>query len=89
MKVIVDEPDIGQDNIIFCIFTMEIASNEITSRNILKEITSTFIVLIPRFSGTDVLNAFRPISLCNSFYKIISKVLTSKLLVVLPLLISR
>ena len=49
----------------------------------LKEINSTFLCLIPKKVGVDSLDHFRPISLCNSFYKIISKVLTSRLLLVL------
>ncbi|XP_057829426.2 uncharacterized protein LOC131040501 [Cryptomeria japonica] len=59
------------------------------ARSLLKELNSTFIVLIPNKQGVDSLDAFSPISLCKSFYKIISKVLTSRLLGVLPLLISR
>ncbi|XP_059073804.1 uncharacterized protein LOC131874442 [Cryptomeria japonica] len=58
------------------------------ARSLLKELNATFIVLIPKKQGVDSLHAFRPIILCNSFYKIISKVLTSRLLGVLPLLIS-
>lgn len=57
------------------------------ARSILKEINSTFLVLIPKVLGDDTLDKFRPISLCNSFYKIISKVFTSRLLKLLPLTI--
>ena len=56
---------------------------------ILKEINSTFLFLIPKVPGANSLDKFRPISLCNSFYKIISKVLTSRLLKLLPLIISQ
>jgi len=52
--------------------------------SILKEINSTFLVLIPKVPGADTVDKFRPISLCNS-YKIISKVLTLRLLKLLPL----
>jgi hypothetical protein len=58
------------------------------ARNILKEINSTFLVLIPKSPGTDTLEKFRPINLCNSLYKIFSKVLTSRILKILPLIIS-
>ncbi len=59
------------------------------ARSILKEINSTFLVLIPKVPGANSLDKFRPISLCNSFYKIISKVITSRLLKLLPLIISQ
>lgn len=58
------------------------------ARKLLKEINGTFISLIVKIQGDDSINKFRLISLCNSFYKIISKVLTSRLLKVLPSLIS-
>lgn len=59
------------------------------ARSILKEINSTFLVLIPKSLGADSLDKSRPISLCNSFYKIILKVLTSRMLKFLPLIISQ
>ena len=58
-------------------------------RSILKEINSTFLVLIPKILGADSLDKFRLISLCNSFYKIISKMLTSRMLKIIPLIISQ
>ena len=57
------------------------------ARSLLKELNATFLVLIPKTSRADSLNLFRPISLCNSFYIIISKVLTSQILKVLSLVI--
>ena len=59
------------------------------ARSILKEINSTFLFFIPKVPRANSLDKFRPISLCNSFYKIISKVLTSRLLKLLPLIISQ
>ena len=58
------------------------------ARNLLKELNATFLVLIPKILGVDSMDKFRPISLCNSFYKIISNILTSRLLIILPLIIS-
>lgn len=57
------------------------------SRRILKELNSTFIALIPKVSGAESMGNFRPISLYNSFYKIISKVMTTRILAVLPFII--
>ena len=58
------------------------------ARNLLKELNATFLVLILKIPGADSIDKFRPISLCNSFYKIISKVLTTRLLSILHLIMS-
>jgi hypothetical protein len=42
-------------------------------------LNSTFIALIPKTDNPDTLDDFRPISLCNCIYKIISKVLARRL----------
>ena len=44
---------------------------------------STFIALIPKSDNATSLNDFRPISLCNCVYKIISKVIALRLKIVL------
>ena len=53
-----------------------------------KEVNSSLIVLIPKSQNPTSFNNFRPISLCNVVYKIISKILVSKLSPLLHKLIS-
>lgn len=54
----------------------------------LSKINYTFVTLIPKQSNPREMSHFRPISLCNVIYKISSKVLTNRLKLVLPSLIS-
>jgi hypothetical protein len=54
----------------------------------LRELNQTFIVLIPKKMGADNFNMFRPISLCNFSYKIISKIIVARLRPILERLIS-
>jgi hypothetical protein len=62
--------------------------NFFTSGKLLKEMNSSFIVLIPKIKNPSAINHYRPISLCNTTYKIISKLLVDRLRGVLPSLIS-
>ena len=50
--------------------------------------TSSLVALVPKVDTPKTCADFRPISLCNFFYKIISRLLSDRLTSVLPLLIS-
>lgn len=55
---------------------------------ILKELNSTFITLIPKKQGANTFNDFRPISLSNVTYKVISKILANRLKPLLERIVS-
>ena len=56
-------------------------------KGVLRAFNATFLSLIHKESGADHPDKFRPISLCNVIYKIISKVITNCLKPLLPSLI--
>ena len=60
----------------------------LNSGSSLKSINHTFITLIPKVKNPERVSEFRPISLCNVIYKIISKVLANRLKPILNDIIS-
>jgi ribonuclease HI len=52
--------------------------NFFRSNHLIKEQNHTFIALIPKKMGASSVHQFRPISLCNIIYKIISKILANR-----------
>lgn len=53
-----------------------------------KALNSTFIALLPKKTKLDTFNDFKPISLCNLAYKIISKIISERLKPILANVIS-
>jgi hypothetical protein len=58
------------------------------SGKMLKEVNYSFIVLIPKIINPSTINHYRPISLCNTIYKVISKLLIDRLRAIIPNLVS-
>ena len=59
-----------------------------THGKLLKQINHTFIALIPKVDNPLQTQQFRPISLCNTIYKTISKLLVNRLRPLLNKIIS-
>ena len=53
-----------------------------------NHLNKTLITLIPKCPGADCLSLFRPISLCNTIYKLVTKVLVNKIRPMLNNLVS-
>jgi len=45
----------------------------------LSSVNHTFVTLVPKTTNATQLSEFRPISCCNTIYKVISKVLANRL----------
>ena len=60
----------------------------INSGKFLQSINFTHITLIPKKKNPDLMSNFRPISLCNVIFKLVSKVLANKLKRILGRIIS-
>ncbi|KAM1106692.1 hypothetical protein TB1_003568 [Malus domestica] len=55
---------------------------------LLRKVNFTHVALIPKDGSPKEMVHFRPISLCNILYKIVSKVLTNRLKLIMPNMIS-
>jgi hypothetical protein len=62
--------------------------NLFKNHHLMREQNHTFIALVPKLSGSHSAHQFKPISLCNIVYKIITKILANRLKSLLPKLIS-
>lgn len=59
-----------------------------TSQKVPEYLNQTLISLIPKQLGPETVSHYRPISLCNTVYKVISKIIVQRLRSLLPSLIS-
>ena len=66
---------------------VEIVEESRQKKEVLKAFNATFLSLIPKETGADRPDKFRPIALCNVVYKNISKVIANRLKTLLPSLI--
>jgi hypothetical protein len=62
--------------------------NAINLKTVPEGWNDTTIILIPKVDSPEKVTQFRPISLCNVIYKVISKAIAARLKTILPEIIS-
>jgi hypothetical protein len=62
---------------------LEVVEESCLSGEVNRSLNSTFIALIPKVNGPATFGDFRPISLCNLCYKIISKIIAKRIRLIL------
>ena len=50
-----------------------------SERRVPKYLNKTHIALIPKIQGPETLGNYRPINLCNSVYKVMTKIIIARL----------
>ena len=55
---------------------------------LIREVNQTFLVLIPKVPHPEIMRDFRPISLCNVIYKLITKIIVNWIKPVMSTIIS-
>ena len=58
------------------------------SGRMLEHLNKTLIALIPKIQGPETLGNYKPISLCNTVYKVMTKIIVARLRPLLDNLIS-
>ncbi|KAA3487368.1 reverse transcriptase [Gossypium australe] len=61
----------------------------LNGRKEVEDINNTSIMLIPKVNDPDSMSQFRPISVCNVVYKIISKVVVNRFRTVLTIVLMK
>jgi hypothetical protein len=67
----------------------EVVEEPRASNQVLSALNATFLTLIPKEERVTNPKHFRPIALCNVIYKVITKVIATRLKPIFPFLISK